>query len=826
MNILSKLEKEINYNLDENMPEKPIVFDGSLMRFGTNNACWLYAHEWEYKGQMYQCIIFNSWKNDVKDFYTIKSWDSALEKDKNFLKNYKKKTQDMRVKIDLDREKKQKKCKETWTAIWKNCKPTEDHEYLEFKGVKAYGLKKDQNGVLLIPCRDINGLNGVQRIYTNPETKKIEKRFSSGIKIKGSIHALKPLKGHEFCYLSEGYATAATVQDLVPSIPSVCCFNASNISNAIQTIRLAYPEIKIIIAADNDHATMKPIKNPGLHYAYKCAKRYKDVIVKKPEFGMKNSDWSDFNDLAQFESKEKAIEQLEFSEEEFSNLTCLGHNEGVYFYISSENQQIVGLNYSQHNKQGLRRLFANDNYWLKNYGIESDDSIKVSWDMAISDLMAKCHKRGIFDPTKVRGVGVWQDGDKYVINDGEKVINENEETAYNYQKTLKVDYGFRPINPDDMVQLLSAFKSLEYKNEKDYFYLAAWYIQAQIFAVLPWRFHIWVTGSAGAGKSTILKWLHSLSMNNVLTNNTTAAGLRQEIKSNACSVIYDEAEATEERTKQVIALAREMSSNGDYKSLRGTVNGNSISHNTQCVFCFGSVQIDLTKQTDKSRFFTIEMGLTKNQDQETFFKINKTIDYFTRNKNQVFTLIYQNIDTIKENYHFCRSLLKSQNKMESRLADQLSMAMACFWLYFSQDKMTKDNYNKLIQEFNLIESDFTEANDEKEHQTCYDSLMSVIVDNYTQTTVAQAIHNISFSPDPIDQEPFEKMLGVHGLKYYKEDESLFIASNNSHLRKKMPDYSDITRVLKRDTENLINDKARTRITQIGHIRGIKIGVKK
>lgn len=816
MNIVAKLESEIKEKFGETL-KKPIEFNGKVIR---QDALYIFAHEFIYKGNMSQVINFGSWKFGKE--YTIKSWEQEQEKDKNFIKAYKQKTQKVRAEIDIQKQKKQKECKEKWTKIFGSATPANNHDYLEFKGVKSYGLRTDRNGVLLIPCRDINGLTGVQRIYKDPESNKFEKRFSSGIKIKGSIHALKTLKNSKYCYLSEGYATAATIQDLYPDIPSVCCFNAGNISNAIQTIRLAYPDINIIIAGDNDHANKD---NVGIKYAYKAQRRYKNVVCKFPKFSVKNPDWTDFNDLCEFDSRESAIQQLAFSSDEFASIEYLGHNDGNYFYISSENQQIICLNYTQHNKAGFRRLFAKSAYWIKNYGIEVDDNIKVNWDYAAEDLISKCHEKGIFDPSQVRGIGVWQDSGHYTINDGESILNGNPETKYNYQKTVKVNYDLKPYNKDDMIHLLQAFKSLEYKNKNDYFYLSAWFIQSQIFATLPWRFHIWLTGSAGSGKSTILKWLNDLSMNNILTNNTTSAGIRQTAKSNAVSIIYDEAEPTDDNTRQVVDLAREMSSNGSYKTMRGTVSGNALNYNTQCVFCFGSIQVAEMNQADRSRIFTIEMNQTENQEEETFEDIFLRFSHFIKKKNEVFSYIYHSIDSIKYNIEFCKKNLKVKSKIESRLADQLSVAMACFYVFLSQEKMDQVAFDNILSEFNLIDSEYTDQNNEKEHESCYEGLMSVIIDHYTKTTVAQAIHNIRYCKHETESEIFQKMLGVHGLKYFPEEEHLFVSSKNTHLREKLKDYSDITRILRRDTEMLIKDKDRVLITQLGNVRGIRIKLK-
>lgn len=819
MNIIEKLTADVNYKFQETI-DKPITFDSSCIRIGKKNPhVWIYAHEWEHKGNVYQYISYGSWKDGIT--YHIKSWDKELEKDKNFIKAYKQKSIESKAKIDLDVQRKNKECILKWKPIFDACPIATEHEYLTYKNVKPYGgIKIDKNGVLLIPCKDINGFTGVQRIYKDPSTNSFDKRFSSGIKIRGSIHALKPIKDAKFIYLSEGYATAATIQELYPEIPSICCFNASNIPRAIETIRHYYPNVKIIIAADNDHAVKD---NPGLKYAKQSVHRFKQVIYKYPQFSMKNAAWTDFNDLAEFESREKAIEQLAFSEDEFAQLICLGHNDGTYFYMSSENQQIVSLSWAHHNKAGLRRLFANKAFWLKNYGVETDDDVKVNYEAACDDLANKCHEKGIFDPSNVRGVGVWIDGNRYVINDGEKITNANPDSIFNYQKTIRVNYSFSNYDNEMMPHLLNAFKQLEYKNKKDYFYLAAWLTQSYVFGVMPWRFHIWVTGSAGAGKSTILKWLHELSINNILTNNTTAAGIRQKAKSDAVSVIYDEAEPTESRTKDVLNLAREMSSNGDYESLRGSISGNSISHNTQCVLCFGSIQVFEFNQAESTRIFTIEMNSTSNQSPEHFTNISETFEYFIMNKQKIFSWVFDSIDSIKWNANFCKNLLKTKHKMESRLADQLSVAMAFYIVYFTQDHINEEAFDEIVKEFSLVNSDYTQINETKEHELCYDDLMSVILDPYTNTTVAQAIHNIRYQNNP--EPSFDKMLGVHGLRYYPNEEQLFISNKNTHLSKKMPRYSDITRILKRDKSIILVEKDRVVITQLGYVRGIRIKIK-
>lgn len=815
--MLGQLHSEINSKYGESLPE--LNLDGSIVRFGKKDHCWATGKSWDFKGTEYAQVSYGSWK--MGDQSTIKSW-AASEENKGFKTAYKKHMEETNARLAAEKIKKHLDCQKKWTPIFDNG-TVKVHEYLKFKSIKKhFNTKLDSNGVLLIPAYDVNKkLMGVQRIYKNPETNEFMKKFSFGIKIKGSICPLMSFDDSEFCYIAEGFATCATIQENFPKVPVICVFNANNISPAIETIRQINPNIKIVIAADNDQ-----VSKTGQKKATLAAKMYPNTIWKMPKFSINNEAWSDYNDLFAYEGKSVLIEQLLIDTSEFIKINCLGHNEGIYFFSSTENQQIVALPFNQLGQNGLRRLIAGDPFWYKNYGLPDEDGnyTKINWSGAVSNLMETCHKEGIFDPTKVRGIGVWSDGNKYCINDGTEVYNSYDNSVYHYQKTIKTDYSLQDPDSGHMLHLLEAFKNLEYKNPTDYFYLSSWYIQAQILSVMPWRFHIWLSGSAGTGKSTILKWLNSLTMNCVLTDNTSSAGVRQTIKNNSTAVIYDEAEPSTPRTKDVIELARQMSSNGEYKTLRGTTSGKAINHNTQCVLCFGSIQVEELSQADRSRIFTIELGSTKEQDEERFADISNRFNYFIMNKNKTFTHIYKNIDNILWNASFCKALLKKEKKIDSRLADQLSIAIACFYVYWGSSRMEKSDYEIIIKTFSLVDSEYTDQNQQKDSDGCYDAVMEIILDNYTQTTVAQAIHNIRYNDNLADHDKWEKMLGNHGLKYYKDEETLFIANKNHHLRDKIQDFKDITRILKRDSKILVNENLRQRITQLGYIRGIKIRV--
>mgnify|MGYP002780885280 CR=1 FL=1 len=268
--IIEKALHEINTRFGENLTA--LVLDGKIQRGGKKDHVWYVGNEWTYNGQIYQSVKYGSWKQAGE--YLVKSWDSEIESNKNWRKKYQDHTREAKAALDLTRQEKQEKCRLKWTPIFNNAeKGKPDHEYLKLKGItELYTAKNPSGNILLVPAYNaVKGMVGVQRIFKDqdPESEtngQWVKRFSSGIEIKGAFCPLKPFRNSEYCYVAEGFATAASIQLAFPDIPAICVFNAGNILPAIEHIRAINPKIKIMIAADKDQPDKKGEK-AGEKYA-------------------------------------------------------------------------------------------------------------------------------------------------------------------------------------------------------------------------------------------------------------------------------------------------------------------------------------------------------------------------------------------------------------------------------------------------------------------------------------------------------------------------------------------------------------------------------
>lgn len=141
------------------------------------------------------------------------------------------------------------------------CKPaSDDHPYLKRKGVHAYGLRQ-QRDQLVIPVRDKHGkLWSLQFIAANGD-----KKFLTGGRKRGCYFAIGVRRG-TLC-VAEGYATAASIFEATGHATAVA-FDAGNIEPVARALREKFPDLNIIICADNDADTPG---NPGLSRAVAAA---------------------------------------------------------------------------------------------------------------------------------------------------------------------------------------------------------------------------------------------------------------------------------------------------------------------------------------------------------------------------------------------------------------------------------------------------------------------------------------------------------------------------------------------------------------------------
>jgi phage/plasmid primase-like uncharacterized protein/KaiC/GvpD/RAD55 family RecA-like ATPase len=202
-----------------------------------------------------------------------------------------------RVREEEDKQRKQN-ARTRAEQIWNDAKDCERHPYLSAKGVPAFGVKESR-GSLVVPMRDIAGvIHSLQFIGEDGG-----KKYLAGGK-KQACFALLGEPGGVLC-VSEGYATGASIHEACGFAVFVA-FDCGNLAPVAEEVRAKYPEAKIIVCADDDHATEG---NPGITKANDAAKKVGGTVAT-PSFrnrGAKDTDW---NDLAKTEGLQEVAYQI------------------------------------------------------------------------------------------------------------------------------------------------------------------------------------------------------------------------------------------------------------------------------------------------------------------------------------------------------------------------------------------------------------------------------------------------------------------------------------------------------------------------------------
>ena len=145
--------------------------------------------------------------------------------------------------------------------MWRMARPaTHAHPYLTKKRVNSYGLRQLRE-MLLVPARDHAGvLHTLQFILPDGS-----KRFLTGGRISGCYCSIGRVG--DTMLLCEGFATGATLHQATGHA-TAACFSAGNMLAVAKVLRGKFPQLRLVLCADNDAHTPG---NPGLTKARQAA---------------------------------------------------------------------------------------------------------------------------------------------------------------------------------------------------------------------------------------------------------------------------------------------------------------------------------------------------------------------------------------------------------------------------------------------------------------------------------------------------------------------------------------------------------------------------
>lgn len=300
----------------------------------------------------------------------------------------------------------------------------------------------------------------------------------------------------------------------------------------------------------------------------------------------------------------------------------LGHDRGIFYYLSRGARQVFMLSASQHTTAALLAMASLPYYWQRTQFVT--DAGKIKWESAVDDLMQKCRDIGIFNPDRLRGRGAWLDDGRSVLHLGNELIIDGRHTdvlmvpgsAFVYEAARQISHVVAPaLTSREANRVMDICKLLRWQDPRDAVLLAGFIVVAPICGAMKWRPSMWLTGGSKSGKTWTQRNIVTPLIGDLayrVQSKTSEAGIRQELVNDALPVLFDESEsedgASAARIQGVLDLVRQSSSDDGGAIVKGSQNHGAKRFRIRSSFFFSSINVGLSHAADLSRVTVVSLA--------------------------------------------------------------------------------------------------------------------------------------------------------------------------------------------------------------------------
>ena len=513
-----------------------------------------------------------------------------------------------------------------------------------------------------------------------------------------------------------------------------------------------------------------------------------------------------YNDNAPAEDDRPPVSAWDASSLE-ATVRPLGYDGELFFYYSAEKRQVTTLAASKHTELNLLAL-APEQWWRLNFPTKSERQ-RFNTAMAADWLMRACYLKGVYDPENVRGRGAWWDDGRTVMHMGDRLVVDGIETQlhayqsrflYPAARRIKGPQGAPLTNAEARV-IIDAAKLIKWEMPASAALFTGWIALAPICGALRWRPHIWVTGGAGSGKTTISRDFIKplLGMGRFVKGNTTEAGVRQDLKGDALPVLFDESEPTgdmgsEARIQSVLGLMRVSSSEDGAVILKGGAGGDNQAFNIRSMFSLVSISVGLKNQADQTRVSVLGLrSIRPKTDAEEaeralqYASLQALLGQFTPEfTERLLARTISNIPTIRRNAEVFAKAATTFFR-SARLGDQYGHLLAGCYSLMTEAEVTPEKATEFISKFDW--ASYMDGADESDELSCLNSILQIMVPvdgrearlNLTVGELAAIAARVAFEDENVGPKLADQHLSRFGLKV--ENGHLYVANRSDALSK-------------------------------------------
>ncbi|MEY8173309.1 VapE domain-containing protein [Burkholderia multivorans] len=235
-------------------PELPAghpIADGKHHRYGPRKKYWYQLREVISKGSVIGYAgTYGHFSGDDPGTERFR-WDGAPLSDEVLAET--RRRQEAAEREQAEREARQAKLAANRACDqWRRAAEDGHSPYLDRKHITAEGVRFDTDGTMFVPMYQYG--DGARLVGLQKITPDGAKRFTKGMEKKGASYLLGDVDpDDQIVMVAEGYATARAIRMAIDDAFAVnICFDAGGILPAVRYLRTAYPDVHVLICADDD----------------------------------------------------------------------------------------------------------------------------------------------------------------------------------------------------------------------------------------------------------------------------------------------------------------------------------------------------------------------------------------------------------------------------------------------------------------------------------------------------------------------------------------------------------------------------------------------
>lgn len=505
------------------------------------------------------------------------------------------------------------------------------------------------------------------------------------------------------------------------------------------------------------------------------------------------------------ESKEKPADDKPFH--------FLGYDDKAY-YILPKNQQIfLKINRGETSIKNWIFEGAKEDWWFEKFNTEvetREGEIKTVFDKkaAITWFRESSFKAGIFDEKRIKGVGAHKDGEKILLNSGHDIkicgngrIKFDEWDGHNFYIRSKRNFKLsdNEWTTEEGKNLWKQINTFSFDKKMDKVAVAGFMVLAPFSSILFRRPSIWISAQKGIGKTFLIDELIIPAIGGedfpIFTEGLSSeAYIRQSLKRDNVPVVIDEFEAQNQKeitiVKSVLKLNR--SSYGGKTMGKGSANHEAVNFYLRSMFCFGSVNVIMDNDADRSRIHICRMKESKG--------ICKPPIEWDGLRSRTFTRLPKILNDID----ICKSGILEMG-LSNRIADTYSPFLVGLWNLVSEHPFLseKEKNNNVVDFIASAMNELSGKQSTDDEDRIIERILQerIRINPGEEMTIAQMLDAPMSSNRSFDFDGTLERYGIRRILSRKSEKwSIAFSKKSSSLSKILADtpFHDYEEILKRN----------------------------